>query len=232
MKKLNLATLFTILISMVGTKTFAHDIEATNIDGKTIYYVWTNNNSELAVSYRGSNLNSYPNEYTGDIIIPKQVVYQGITYSVTRINEAAFYKCEYLTSIMIPNSVTAIESSAFYDCSSLTTIIIPNSVTTIGQYAFYKCSGLTSVTMSNSVTSIGYEAFYKCNKLEKVFVKELSAWCKIKFENEDSNPLRYAHHLFSNENTELTELVIPNDINAINNFAFMGASSLKFVTIP
>ena len=41
-------------MSMVGAKTFAHDIEVKNADGKIIYYNYTNDNTELEVTYRGS----------------------------------------------------------------------------------------------------------------------------------------------------------------------------------
>ena len=48
---------------MTGATAFAHDIEVANEDGVTIYYVWTNDNTELAVSYRGGVYISYSNEY-------------------------------------------------------------------------------------------------------------------------------------------------------------------------
>ena len=46
--------------------------------------------------------------------------------------------------IVIPSSVngykvTSIGHKAFYGCNGLTSIILPNSVTFIGRYAFYEC---------------------------------------------------------------------------------------------
>ena len=149
--------LLTVLISTTGAKSFAYDIEVANLDGVTIYYKWANNNTELAVSCHGSYY-----YYSGNIVIPSSVVYNGITYSVTSIGISAFYECYGLTSVTIPNSVTSIGSSAFYECSGLTSVTIPNSVTSIGDDAFYGCSGLTSVTIPNSVTSIGDDAFQNC----------------------------------------------------------------------
>ena len=109
--------------------------------------------------------------YSGDVVIPSSVVYQGNTYRVTKIEGWAFYGCYGLTSITIPNSVTYIGWQAFYD-SSLTSIAIPNSVTSIGFEAFMNCSSLTSVTIPNSVTSIDGGAFRGCSSLTS-FVSEI-----------------------------------------------------------
>lgn len=99
--------LLTLLLSMVGAKAYAHDIEVTNADGKTIYYVWTNNKTELAVSFRGSDpYYSYSDRYSGNVIIPDSVTYNGTTYAVTSIGDGAFRACSDLTSVTIPNTVT------------------------------------------------------------------------------------------------------------------------------
>ena len=107
--------------------------------------------------------------YSGEIIIPESVKFNGITYSVTSIGESAFYICKSLTGeLIIPNSVTSIGREAFNGCTGLTSVTIGNSVTSIGNYAFRGCSGLTSVTIGNSVTSIGYSAFRDCDGLTSI----------------------------------------------------------------
>ncbi len=60
---------------------------------------------------------------------------------------------------------------AFWDCNGLTSINIPNSVTSIGEWAFMQCSSLTSINIPNSVTSIKHYAFYGCINLASVVFK-------------------------------------------------------------
>ena len=218
--------LLTVLISMTGAKAFAHDIEVANSDGKTIYYVWTNNNTELAVSYRGSYGSDYSNEYSGNVIIPSSVVYNGNTYSVTSIGNETFFNCS-LTSVTIPNSVTSIGSSAFEGCSGLTSVTIPNSVTSIGRDAFDWCSGLTSVSIPNSVTSIGETAFRRCSGLTSIVVETGNA----KYDSRDN-----CNAIIETSSNALIagckNTVIPNSVTSIGYEAFFGCSGLTSVTIP
>ena len=216
MKHLKLTLLLTLLLSMIDLRLAAHDIEVVNSDGVTIYYNWTateNNIMALAVSCRGMHAWDYPNEYTGDLVIPASVTYDGVTYSVTSISYGAFQKC-----------------------SSLTNVIIPNSVTTIGGQAFAGCSGLTHVTIPVSITSIGDYAFSDCYPIINVPVTDYSAFCSnvvvgLIASTAPSNYIRPIH-LIDSEGSEIKEFIIPNDVMTIGNRAFQNCSNLTSVTIP
>ena len=205
MKQFNITLLLILLMSMASTKAFAYDIAVENADGKTIYYNYINNGTELEVTHTGDSYS----KYSGNIVIPETVNYMNRSRKVTSIGKSAF---------------AGIESER------LTSVTIPNSVTEIGENAF-NGRGLDSVTIGNGVTSIGNNAFYKCNRLKKVIVSDIAAWCGISFYSSNSNPLCYAKHLYSDENTEITNLVIPNSVTSINRYSFEGCSSLTSVTI-
>ena len=221
-----------ILVMLLPLMASAHDIEVQNGDGKTIYYNFTNDGTELAVTFQGNYYLEYKDEYRGNVVIPQEVCYMNSTYKVTSVGQGAFYECTGLTSVIIPNSVTKIGVFAFWHCYSLTSVTIPNSVTSIGERAFEGCTRFSSVTMGNSVTSIGKNAFFTCTGLKKVIVSDIATWSNIKFADSYANPLYYARHLYSDENTEIKDLIIPNSVTSIGNYVFFGCSGLTSITIP
>ena len=151
--------------------------------------------------------------------------------SVTNIDGSAFSNCSNLTSVAIGNSVTSIGQCAFQYCSSLTSITIPYGVTRIGDHAFYYCDSLTSITIPDSVTRIDYYAFSSCYRLTGVYITDVAAWCNISFGDPEANPLLDAHNLYLNGEL-VADLVIPDGVAIIGNYAFQNCSSLTSVKIP
>ena len=176
-----------------------------------------------------------------------------IPASVTSIGNYAFRGCKSLTGIEIPASVTSIGNYAFDGCSSLTSITfaensqltsignhafdgcgftsieIPEGVTSIGNSAFAFCGDLTSITIPASVTSIGNEAFESCAELMNVNITDIAKWCEISFGSYGANPLSYASDLYINGEL-VTELVIPEGVTSIVNYAFAWCESLTSIT--
>ena len=154
--------------------------------------------------------------YSGEVVIPESVEYEGAAYSVESIGYRAFYECSGLTSVTIPNSVTSIGAAAFRGCYALTSVTIPNSVTSIENWAFAECSGLTSVTIPNSVTSIGNYAFTYCFRLTSVTIP---------------NSVTSIGYAAFSDCSGLTSVTIPNSVTSIGNYAFAGCFGLTSVHI-
>ena len=151
---------------LTGIASWAHDFEVDSI----FYNITSTKNLTVCVTYKGSSYYEYKNEYSGDVVIPSTVAYDGKTYSVTSIKDYAFYYCSGIKSITIPESVTDMGDYTFGYCTGLKSIVIPESVTSIGDHTFEGCAGLPSITIPESVTSIGKWAFYCCRSLTSIAI--------------------------------------------------------------
>ena len=107
-----------------------------------------------------TTLINYPTARTGDYVVPG---------SVTEIERGAFYNCEGLTAVTLPEGLISIGIAAFTHCEGLKEIVIPNTVTSIGATAFTNCSGLTTLTIGSGVTTIGSMAFLVCSGLTTIY---------------------------------------------------------------
>ena len=136
----------------------------------------------------------------------------------------AFTELKYFTSL------EKIADSAFEGCVSLVKITLPEQITTIGTSAFNGCTNLKKIVIPNAVTEIGGNAFNGCSSLTRVDITDLSAWCKISFNNGYANPLYNGSKLYLN-GSELADITIPSDITEIKAYIFYGCTSLKSVTI-
>lgn len=108
---------------------------------------------------------------------------------------------------------------------------IDYSVTTIGWDAFGS-SRLKSITIPNTIKNIQSRFSFQNSSLASVHISDLKAWCEINFNNNSLyNPLYEAHHLYLNDE-EIKDLIIPNNVASIENYAFSNCEGLTSVTIP
>ena len=135
-------------------------IESIEIDG-----LWYN----LMPDENVAEVTAGDEPYTGDIIIPSTVTYEGTTYRVTGIGNSAFASCYLLTSVNIPEHVTAIGELAFYYCIGLTTMTLADEVQQIGASAFEGCLNIASITLPHALTRVDRRVFAYCDKLLKVY---------------------------------------------------------------
>ena len=144
-------------------------------------------------------------------------VVDGIYYNFLNDNEVTVTSGEYGREVVIPETVTyedmtytvtAIDSTAFKDCSTLNYISISKTIKTIGKYAFQGC----------------YQIYY-------VNITDVEAWCNLTFEGDYSTPCHNINYFCLN-GQELTNLVIPNTVTKLGDYAFYGCTSITNVIVP
>ncbi len=233
------------------------DFSAECETGQTLYYKISDSiNSEVTMThpalYNGvlETWDGYEKP-TGEIIFPSEVVYDGIFYSVTRIEDGAFMNCQNLTgdliipnsvisigyrafdncrrfsgNLLIPNSVEVIEGQAFNGLTNITgEINIPNSVVAIGELAFASFWKITAFRIPESVTYLGHGFIWACSKLVTLEVNE-------------NNPVYYSESnaIIERETKKLIQAtkttVIPEDITIIGERAFLAVENQGNLVIP
>ena len=165
--------------------------------------------------------------------------------NITFIGYQAFSGCYNLNEVHTPDISSWLKIEFDYKTSNplyyaealyidgklMKDIIIPEGVTTINDYAFYYCTSLESISFPTSLTSIGYNAFEECTKINKVYAENLESWLKIDFASKYSTPMSYASNLYCNGNL-VTDIVIPDNIVTLNDYAFYGCNCLTSIIIP
>lgn len=174
MKK-QIFTKLTLLIVAVFTsvKVSAYDF---TVDG--IYYnIVSLPDLTCEVTYDDVN----HTKYTGDIVIPDHVTYNGRTLTVVEIGESAFYGCSGLMGITIPNSITSIGDWAFINCKGLKNLVIEDGTETLnlgynynGEGLFYDCS-LETLYLGRNLKyetdyKYGFSPFYSIESLAEVTI--------------------------------------------------------------
>ena len=170
-----------------------------------------------------------------------------ISSSITSIGSNAFYNCRKVKDIYITDIETWLNTDFgnlysypnYYGAlhilddsgNEIIDIKIPNNLTLIPEFAFCNAINIESITIHSNIIEIGENAFMNCTNLNDVYITDISTWCNISFKSYFSNPLYYATNFYVNNNL-ITELVIPDNVNSISDYAFYGYASLAKVTIP
>ena len=115
----------------------------------------------------GCTIAAYTGE-GGEVNIPSEI--NGL--KVVSIDESAFFQCDTLTSLTMPDSVTAIGENAFMNCSSLKSLKLSSSLKEIGACAFTGCTSLKSLTLPDSLSVVGEAAFADCTSLDSLTIPD------------------------------------------------------------
>ena len=212
--KIKIKIMLAVLCFQFGISASAYDFE---IDG--IYYEIVSFDDWTCRIVSGDVV------YTGDIVIPNEVTYNGRTLKVTEIGDDAFNGCADLKTLSIEDGTETLSlgssngtNALFSDCSLETLYVGRNlSYETIYSPFYEEESLLTKVTIGPYVTEIGDYMFYGCTGLTEVTIP--------------SSVVEIGKYAFSGC-TGLTEITIPSSVVEIGEYAFSGCTGLSNITIP
>ena len=142
---------------------------------------------------------------------------------ITAIAEQAFYKCNKMTEIVLPDSVTTLGDLCFSGCSALTSIDLPSGLEQIGKRCFQNARQLASITLPASVTSIGKEAFAECKGLTEADLSKVPA-----------QALAGSKGLFSGCSgiDDMKKIKLPAELTSLPEFFFWGCTGIAKVELP
>ena len=126
-----------------------------------------------------------------EVIFPTDLVYNGKKYPIQELG-----------------------SNIFQGNTKITKVTILNSYMVIYQDAFKGCTGLKELVVGNGIMYIEENAFVGCPNLA-IHITDLEAWCNIQF----GGYFAGRHSLYLNDE-EIKDLVIPNTVTDIGNYAF------------
>ena len=247
-------------VTSLGTEAFAECTALTEItfdaecDSLSCNNVFDSagKNSSGVILHIGANAKHIPDSFMmsqGSENIPHIIAVDFAENSACeRIGSTAFWSCNMIKSVTLPESMTEIKRDAFHGCSALEHINFPESMTAIGSYAFDKCVSLKEIYIPPKVTKL-ISVFEGCGGLESITVaegnpvfhsagnclietatKKLLRGCYNSVIPADGSVERLDNYSFDKCN-KLESIVIPDGVTEIFNNAFKQCANLKSVTI-
>lgn len=174
----------------------------------------------ISVPFTGESPEAETMSHFGFIFGATQAAFNGqyvpaslkeVTVRCPIIAGSAFEGCGYIQTVILGDEVEELCSLSFYNCGSLKNFHVGKNLKRVGDYVF-------------GGTNVGY--------MDNVWIEDLAAWCSIEFiDGYRANPICETKNLFI-ENEPVTELVIPEGVESIGNFAFMGCFPIESVLLP
>lgn len=147
--------------------------------------------------------------------------------SVIRINNSAFYNCDYLRELFFSDSVVEIGEGAVFYCDNISSIHIPKNVKLIEQVPFGVCDSLEEITVSeeNKYFSVENGILFNHDKTTVVFcIPNMTGSITL-----PSSVLEIADSAF--RYSDVSEIIISEGTKTIGEMAFYN-SGLQTIHIP
>ena len=169
-------------------------------------------------------------KYSGDVVVPGTVEYDGITYTVKGVGNRAFEGCGDLRKVTISEGIYKIGAYAFYYCGNLERVILPSTLENIDDSnpVFEACSKLEIITTAPREGQENYCYLY--DKALYMHVgrteREILSWIPEKKTGtvvikEGTTKIGYS----SIRRTNVDKIVIPESVKSIDIYTFVSCKT-------
>ena len=169
-------------------------------------------------------------KYSGDVVVPGTVEYDGITYTVKGVGNRAFEGCDDLRKVTISEGIYKIGAYAFYYCGNLERVILPSTLENIDDSnpVFEACSKLEIITTAPREGQENYCYLY--DKALYMHVgrteREILSWIPEKKTGtvvikEGTTKIGYS----SIRRTNVDKIVIPESVKSIDIYTFVSCKT-------
>lgn len=206
-----ICVLFTILLSMVGAKAYSTETTFNGIR----YYVDLYQNECWVIKDTKNNGFVTSSNYSGMIVLPSEIEYEGVKYPVKKIDSYAFYESK-VTFLSIPNTIKEIGTDAFSLSSNLERVVLPDKLEILPKYCFFGCSNLKSIVIPDFVSKIDEGAFQNSG-LESIALPQ--------------NVQYIGDYAFANSKS-LQQINMPDALNYLGKAVFRDCPKLNLIEVP
>ena len=216
---------------------------STLIDG--LYYDLDTSNRTATVTYEVDGTGNYAS-LSANVKIPESVVYNGVTFTVTKIADKAFANCTVMESISIPGTVTQVgdlsrysddrsepKSLPFYNCTSLKDVRFEDGQQPLSLCAFtyitYRYDSNYYKVYYPYDGGYHYGLFVSC-PIESVYIGRNIEKLAYKYYPFETKPQYYGYSAFYKQ-TKLKSVTISSSVTELPCYLFSGCSSLETLSI-
>lgn len=194
-------------------------------DGQFFYKVANKEAKEVNVVSEKPR-GSYTTKLLGLLTIPETATNEGITYTITGIGKQAFYMCEGIIGINLPNTLQTIGDKSFLGCHNLTSVKLPSLVRKIGKWAFMSCARMERIDVDEKNQNF-------CSVDGVLFNKDVSILIQCPSGKKGECNIPESVTKISSQAfygcVGLTAMRIPHNVAYIGNDAFYGCVKLRTI---